>query len=375
MSRGLDHVLQRFAAAQQQATQSILRHPRIELSDQLEQLAQRATRYTESDVYGRGPLIEELEQRVAELLGKPAALFFPSGTMAQPLALRIHSDQRQQREVLLHPTSHLLLHEQNGLQELWGLIPTTIGEASQPIRKADLPQSTAASSLVLELPAREIGGQLPSWQDLLAQVQWARAQGVAVHFDGARLWQCPPYYQQSLAAIAELADSVYVSLYKDLGGIAGAILAGSADFIATARIWQRRAGGNLYSYAPFILAAQQGLDDNLQAVEQAYHYTQQLVPKLASIEGLSITPNPPQASMFHVFFPLTQRELIEAVTDYAETTGIVMLSLPRQVTESGCTCEVSVGRAAMQQTPEYWHYHWQQAFGPLLARAKKTKGE
>ena len=93
------------------------------------------------------------------------------------------------------------------------------------------------------MPQREIGGQLPSWSDLEAQVAWARDRGVAVHMDGARLWESGPFYERSYAEIAALFDSVYVSFYKGIGAIAGAALSGPAPFIGEARLWQRRSGG------------------------------------------------------------------------------------------------------------------------------------
>jgi threonine aldolase len=73
---------------------------------------------------------------------------------------------------------------------------------------------------------------------------------VALHLDGARLWECRPFYGRDYAQIAGLFDSVYVSFYKTLGGIAGAALAGPADVIAEARVWQRRQGGNLVRLFP-----------------------------------------------------------------------------------------------------------------------------
>jgi threonine aldolase len=73
----------------------------------------------------------------------------------------------------------------------------------------------------LELPQREIGGLLPEWDDLVAQAAWTRERGIALHLDGARLWEAAPFYERSYAEIAGLFDSVYVSFYKGLGALAG----------------------------------------------------------------------------------------------------------------------------------------------------------
>ncbi len=105
----------------------------------------------------------------------------------------------------------------------------------------------------IELPLRDAGFLLPTWEDLVAFTGRARERGVPVHLDGARLWESQPFYDRPHADIAGLFDSVYVSFYKGLGGIAGAALAGH-DLVAQARIWQARHGGNLFSMLPFDVA-------------------------------------------------------------------------------------------------------------------------
>jgi len=91
----------------------------------------------------------------------------------------------------------------------------------------------------------------------------ARERNITLQLDGARLWECQPFYQRSYAEIAALFDTVYVSFYKILGGITGAMLLGPEDVIAEARIWQRRHGGNLVRMFPFVLSAKQGLETRL----------------------------------------------------------------------------------------------------------------
>ena len=126
------------------------------------------------------------------------------------------------------------------------------------------------AALLLELPQREIGGQLPAWDELLAIVNWVRERNIALHLDGARLWECRPFYRRSYAEITAVFDTVYVSFYKILGGITGAMLLGSEDHIAEARIWQRRHGGNLVRMFPFVSSARLGLEAQLDRMGQ-YH--------------------------------------------------------------------------------------------------------
>ncbi len=122
------------------------------------------------------------------------------------------------------------------------------------IRDLDEPFGT----LMLELPLRDPGFLLPTWEELTACVAAARDRGARVHFDGARLWETTHHFGQTLDTIAALADSVYVSFYKTLGGLSGAMLVGETDFVASARAWRHRYGGNVYQQWPAALAALRG---------------------------------------------------------------------------------------------------------------------
>jgi threonine aldolase len=212
------------------------------------------------DVYGDGGTVAILEEEVRNLLGKPAAVFMPSGTMAQQAALRIHADRRNRRVIAFHPTCHLELHEDKAYQRLHGLVGLPVGGRDELITLADLERvHEPPAALLIELPQREIGGRLPAWKDLRAQVDWAHEHGAAAHLDGARLWECGPFYDRPLAEIAALFDTVYVSFYKGLGGAGGAMLLGENDVIAEAREWRHRHGGTIYSLWPYAAPALAGL--------------------------------------------------------------------------------------------------------------------
>jgi threonine aldolase len=261
-----------------------------------------------------------------------------------------------------------VLHEEDGYRELWGLEAKRVGRSDRVLTHADLQEtdSSVLGAVVLELPMREIGGQLPGWNDLEAQVRWARQHDIAIHFDGARLWHCPAHYGRSLAEISALADSVYVSLYKDIGGIAGAVLAGEEDFIAKARIWNRRAGGNLISFYPYILAAERGFDDNLASIDQAVAYARELGLLLATLPGVRVNPEPPQAAMFHLHIDADRDRVEHAIDRYKKDHDVIVLPPPRAIdTQGHSICEISVGRSTMEHPPEFWLQH----LGAALNRA------
>ena len=237
------------------------------MRERLSEIADATGEDERADVYGTGERIQRLEGRIAEILGAEAAVFMPSGTMAQQIALRIWSDRRGTRTVAFHPTCHLEIHEQKGYQLLHGLHGRLVGDPNSLITLGDLEGiHEPVAALLLELPQREIGGLLPAWHDLVAQTGWARERGIALHLDGARLWEAGPFYERGHAEIAGLFDSVYVSFYKDLDALAGAALAGDAELVAEARVWQRRHGGNLVTMHPFVVSAELSLDQRLERI-------------------------------------------------------------------------------------------------------------
>ena len=135
----------------------------------------------------------------------------------------MHADRSGRRGVAWHPTCHLEIHESRAYQLLHGLHARTVGAPDRLLTLADLEEvKETLGTLLLELPQREIGGQLPAWEELEAQVGWARERGLAVHLDGARLWEARTFYERPLSEIAGLFDSVYVSFYKGLGGMPAA---------------------------------------------------------------------------------------------------------------------------------------------------------
>ena len=306
------------------------------------------------DHYGSGERIERFEARVAELLGKEAAVFMPSGTMAQQIALRIWSDRRGIRKVAFHPTCHVEIHEERGYEHLHGLRARLVGDTNRLIRLEELEAiREPIATLLLELPQREIGGLLPEWDELVAQTDWARERSVALHLDGARLWEAAPYYERPHAATAALFDSVYVSFYKGLGALAGAALAGDAELVAEARIWQRRHGGNLVTMHPYVVSAETALDTRLERAPVYLAQARALAGALAEVEGLEVVPNPPQTAVFHVLLRGDRERLSEAALSLAEERKVFLFGDPRPTTSpSWQRHEVMVGEVTLALQPD-----------------------
>ncbi|WP_088328358.1 beta-eliminating lyase-related protein [Lacimicrobium sp. SS2-24] len=336
------------------------RHQPQDLQTTMRILAQNTQALDEADYYGQGALINDFEQQVAGLLGKPAGVFMPSGTLAQPLALRIWADKAGYSTVALHPTSHLVLHEQDGYQKLWNLSGKLWGDEDDiPTLEAlqALHQTQPLAAVLIELPMRELGGVLPSWQSLNDLTHWARAQGIKTHLDGARLWQCSAAYHKNLAEIAALFDSVYVSFYKDLGGLAGAMLLGDTDFTQQARSWQRRAGGNLHTQAPFVLAARLGMQTHLLQMAERHQQALWLAGQLNTLPGVSTLPTVPHTSMFRLQINIKPEHFFKRACQWVNEQGVALIPPPYSVSQQHLRAEISIGDAFSALTRDTWAAH------------------
>lgn len=297
------------------------------------------------DVYGEGECVQQFEKKIAELLGMEAALFCMTGTMTQATALRLACQERGNSLVALHPTSHILKHERSNFQLLQHFQVLQMGDPFRPWNLADL-QSIAdpVAAVQYELPMREIGGQLPSWDTLNAIKNYCALHDIHLHMDGARLWEAASGLGRSYVDIAQGFDTVYVSFYKGIGGLGGAMLLGSAEFIAKAKVWIHRQGGNLYRRSPYVIAAAMQFDQRINAMSACFERTLWLYEVLQTFPQWQLNPAAPQANMLHLYLPANKETATEIRNQIAQTHQIwlfntaVNTALPNQ-----CMFEWSVG--------------------------------
>jgi threonine aldolase len=298
----------------------------------------------ESDMYGAGAIIEQFQAKMADYLGKPSAVFFPSGTMAQQIALRIWCDRIGLKRVAYHPLSHLEIHEQDGLKKLHGIEVELLADATRPVGAADvLAMQKDVACVLLELPQREIGGALPPFEELEAISAFCREKGIKLHLDGARLLESLPYYGKTAEEVCRLFDSVYLSVYKGIGGVAGAVLAGDETFAAESKVWKRRHGGDLISLYPYVLSADYYFERRKNAMGRYYEEAKELAARFNACEGIATRPATPMTNMFHVHVTLPKAEAEARFADVAQETGVGVTHYVKEYGEDACSFEISVG--------------------------------
>jgi threonine aldolase len=351
----IDPADRRFAALRGSERQLSGIRP-LSLADRLAELSGDAGRAAydlddRTDVYGDG-IVAALEDRVAELLGTEAAAFFPTGTMAQQVALRCWTERTGNPLVAMHPLAHPEVHERHAYAQLSGL------RSVWPTNAPRLPSAAEVTdcgepfgTLMLELPLRDAGFVLPEWDELAATVAAARNRDAVVHFDGARLWETQPHFGRRLPEIAGLADSVYVSFYKTLGGISGAALAGPAEFVAQSKAWRHRYGGQLFQQWPAALSALVGLDRELPRLEAYVAHAKVVAEALADAPGGRVHPAVPQTHQFQFWLPYSAEQLNDATLRQAEDTKRVLFGGWRDSAVPGhALTEVTVAGPALEWT-------------------------
>lgn len=305
------------------------------LRERLTVLADAHTLYDldeRSDLYGDG-VVEALEEKVAGLLGTEAAAFFPTGTMAQQVALRCWAGRTGSPVVALHPLSHPERHERGAFSQVSGLRPVHVSSGPRLPTAAEVRAFPEPfGTLMLELPLREAGFVLPTWRELTEVVEAARERDAVVHFDGARLWESTVHFGRPLREIADLADSVYVSFYKSLDGFGGAALAGPASLVEEARTWRHRYGGQVFQQFPTALSALAGLERELPRlpgyVAQARVVAEALREGFAAagVPWSRIHPERPHTHEFQVWLPYDADRAAEAAIRQGEETGTLLFA-------------------------------------------------
>ncbi|MET7299149.1 beta-eliminating lyase-related protein [Embleya sp. NPDC005575] len=322
------------------------------------------------DTYGDGGAVARLETRTAELLGTEAALLFPTGTMAQQVALRCHAGATGSNVVGIHPRAHPLTYERDAVSILSGLRPLPLTQGPDQITAEDIRTAGEGfGTLFYELPLRDHGFVLPSWDELIATVQAARDRDAALHLDGARLWESTTYLGRELDEIVDLFDSVYVSYYKGLGASAGAALAGTAELIEEAHAWRHRYGGRPFQTWPMALEALAALDETLPRLSTYVAHAATVAAGLARVPGAIVHPAVPHTQQFQMWLPYPAELLTRVGREYAVEHGVWLAGRWTAPGPPGLSyTEITVADPALEWTAD----EVAAEFGAFVDRVRKS---
>lgn len=248
------------------------------------------------DVFGDDPTVARLEARVAEILGKEAAVFTPSGTMANQLALRAHTEPGD--EILIDGNAHIYYYESGGPAALAGLMCRclpgvrgvfTAGDVEAAIRPAD--QHYAPTKLVcVENTHNRGGGNVWRIEHIQDIGEVARRHGLRVHLDGARLWNASVATGIPERDYAAHFDSVSVCFSKGLGAPIGSALCGTRAFIQRARRFRKMFGGGMRQAGIIAAGALHALEHHRARLAQDHANARALAEGLSQLPGLDVDP-------------------------------------------------------------------------------------
>ncbi len=271
----------------------------------------------EADIYGLGGLVEEVEDFFARQLGKERALFMPTGTLANHLAVRKLAGER--RRVIVQEVSHIYNDTGDSSQTLSNLtlLPLAPGQATftwqqveEALRRTQSGRVAApVGAISIESPVRRLGGELFDHGEMTKICKRAREQGMRLHLDGARLYIAAAYTGISPADYAKPFDTVYVSLWKYFNSLNGAILAGPAEVIDGMFHVRRMFGGALFNAWPFALLARHYANGYLDHMKSAIAVSEAFIEGISG-NGVRVERIPNGSNVFRLFVPGDKAETL-----------------------------------------------------------------
>jgi len=262
------------------------------------------------DVYGEDPTIRALEVRVAERLGHEAAVFVPSGTQGNQIAIGVQT--RPGEEVILEESSHPFHYENGAISALWGAQPRTIAGKRGIFTPAQIRGASRGNDdhlprsrlLIIENTHNRGGGTVWKPEVFADAVAAARAVGLLVHLDGARLFNAEVAAGVPASTWARQTDSTTVCFSKGLGAPVGSVLAGSSAFIAEARRLRKRLGGGMRQAGFLAAACLYALDHHVARLAEDHENARVLARRLAEIPGVRIELDRVETNMVYADLPV-----------------------------------------------------------------------
>ena len=291
------------------------------------------------DVYGEDPTINRLQERAAGIFEKEAALFVPSGTMGNQIAVKVHT--RPGQEIVIEERGHILNYE-------LGASAIIAGVTIRPVRSADgsgiltWPEvaevlstdgnydHTQTGLLCLENTHNLAGGTVMSAEHCAELCDNAHSAGIAVHMDGARIFNAAVASGSSVAELTRHCDSVQFCLSKGLGAPVGSVLVGSKEFIDEARIWRKRFGGGMRQAGILAAAGLVALEESPKRLHEDHDNARRLAEGIAQIPGITIDVAGVETNIVIFDVACTGRSSAEIVADLRER-GILSIGFGTKI--------------------------------------------
>ncbi len=291
------------------------------------------------DVYGEDPTINRLQERAAGIFEKEAALFVPSGTMGNQIAVKVHT--RPGQEIVIEERGHILNYE-------LGASAIFAGVTIRPVRSADgsgiltwpevaevlstdgIYDHTQTGLLCLENTHNLAGGTVMSAEHCAELCDNAHSAGIAVHMDGARIFNAAVASGSSVAELTRHCESVQFCLSKGLGAPVGSVLVGSKEFIDEARIWRKRFGGGMRQAGIIAAAGLIALEESPKRLHEDHENAKRLAMGIAQIPGIAIDVAGVETNIVIFDVACTGRSSADIVSDLRER-GILSIGFGTKI--------------------------------------------
>ena len=301
------------------------------------------------DVLGDDITVIKLQDHLADMFGKEAGLFVPSGTMSNAIAIRAHTNPGD--EIITESTSHIYVYEGGGYAALSGcsiaLVPGKMGlmnpvDVEKAIRKGDgsLGHYPNGSLVCVENTSNRGGGSCYSQEDLDEIARIAHKNDCAAHMDGARIFNASIYSGVDVKRMVRDYDSVSICLSKGLGVPVGSVLVGSSSFIALAHRWRKMFGGGMRQAGILASAGLYALDNHIERLSEDHIRAKKLAEAINNLEKFSVNLDTVQSNMVYVSVPEKQAtQTVEALSSHGVDTIEIGDSTIRAVTHLHITDE------------------------------------
>jgi threonine aldolase len=310
------------------------------------------------DVFGEDPTMNRLQERVASMFGKEAALFVPSGTMGNELAIKTHTQPGD--EVIVDAESHIFVYETAGPSLLSGVqlrpLPSTNGvitaeQIGRAIR-ANIYYLPRTRLICIENTHGRSGGKVFPLTEIVAISRVAKDSGVRFHLDGARIWNASVATGIELRSYADCVDSLSVCFSKGLGTPIGSILIGTREFVETARKYRKIFGGGMRQVGILAAAALYALDHNVERLKEDHVKAKFFAGELSTIRTLAVDPAEVETNMVIIETEKTGKSQEEVLLLLKEH-GVLLT--PERSSAVRAVMHLDVSMAQVKQAAKVFH--------------------